>query len=71
MRPDFEPEPTPEEREALETALARLLQGPAEARSAWWRRGLEEALDDDSDLTARAHRAEAAGSGGTPGPGRA
>lgn len=49
MRPDFEPEPTPEEREALEVALARLLQKPVEARSAWWRRGLEEALDDDSD----------------------
>jgi hypothetical protein len=49
MSPDFDPEPTPEEREALEAALARLLQGPVEARSAWWRRGLEEALDDDSD----------------------
>lgn len=49
MRPDFEPEPTPEEREALEAALARLLQKPVEARSAWWRRGLEEALEDDSD----------------------
>ena len=33
MRPDFEPEPTAEEREALEVALARLLQEPVEARS--------------------------------------
>lgn len=49
MRPDFEPEPPPEEREALEVALARLLQEPVEARSAWWRRGQEEALDDDSE----------------------
>jgi len=49
MRPDFEPKPAPEEREALEVALARLLRAPVEARSAWWRRGLEEALDDDSE----------------------
>lgn len=49
MRPDFEPEPTPEEREALEAALGRLLQAPVDARSAWWRRGQEEALEDDSE----------------------
>ena len=49
MRPDFDPEPTPEEREALEIALARLLQPPAEPRSAWWRRGIEEGLEDEAD----------------------
>lgn len=47
MTPNFDPEPTPEEREALEIALARLLQPPAEPRSAWWRRGIEEGLEDE------------------------
>ena len=46
MKPDFDPEPTPEERAALEIALARLLQPPTQPRSAWWRRGIEESLED-------------------------
>lgn len=49
MRAVFDPDPDPEEREALEIALGRLLAAPAEPRSAWWRQGVEEALDDDSE----------------------
>jgi hypothetical protein len=49
MRAAFDPEPSPEEREALEIALGRLLDPARRPESAWWRRGLEEALDDDSE----------------------
>lgn len=47
MKPEFDPEPGAGEREALEVALARLLDPPAEPRSAWWRRGIEEATEDE------------------------
>jgi hypothetical protein len=47
MKPEITPEPTPGEREALEEALARLLDPPAEPRTPWWRRGVEENLGDD------------------------
>ena len=49
MKPEFDPEPTGEEREALENALARLLEPPNEPQSAWWRRGIEESLEDESE----------------------
>jgi hypothetical protein len=43
---EITPEPSPEEREALERALARLDDGErsSAARSAWWKAGLEEDL---------------------------
>jgi hypothetical protein len=41
---DWRPEPTREEREALELALARVLAESAEPRSAWWREGVREAV---------------------------
>jgi hypothetical protein len=43
---DWRPEPTPDEREALEQALARLLaeREGADPRSAWWRAGVEESV---------------------------
>lgn len=47
MKPEIDPEPGAGEREALEVALARLLEPPAEPRSAWWRRGIEEAVEDE------------------------
>jgi hypothetical protein len=46
MELEITPEPPPEEREALERALARLLAEPARERSAWWREGVRENLDD-------------------------
>jgi hypothetical protein len=42
---DWRPEPTPEEREALERALARLLAEWPDPRGAWWREGVQESVD--------------------------
>ena len=47
MNLDWRPEPTPEEREALEQALARLLAEPRDPRGAWWREGVQESLAPD------------------------
>jgi hypothetical protein len=49
MALEITPEPSPEEREALELALARLLQERAETRSAWWREGMRENLASSED----------------------
>ena len=46
---DWRPEPTPEEREALEQALARLLAEREDARGAWWRAGVGESLSPDTE----------------------
>jgi hypothetical protein len=45
------PEPDPQEREAVELALAGLVaarEDDAASRSAWWRAGVAENLDDTS-----------------------
>jgi hypothetical protein len=46
---EITPEPSPEERQALERALARLLEEPERARerSAWWREGVCESLSEE------------------------
>jgi hypothetical protein len=44
MEPTIVPEPSPEERAALEEALAEVIREPAEAYSEWWREGVREAL---------------------------
>jgi hypothetical protein len=49
MALEITPEPSPEEREALELALARLLSEPADTRSAWWREGMREAVASPED----------------------
>lgn len=46
---DWSPEPTPEEREALEAALARALAERPEPRSGWWREGVLESVSDPSE----------------------
>jgi hypothetical protein len=46
---DWRPEPTPEEREALEATLARALAERPEPRSAWWREGVLESVSDPSE----------------------
>jgi hypothetical protein len=51
---DWSPEPTPEEREALERALAASLDEP-ELRSAWWRAGLRESLTSEPELVRLEH----------------
>jgi hypothetical protein len=48
----WSPEPSPEEREALERALARLLVARGESRSAWWRAGVAENVAPEEELTA-------------------
>ena len=47
MRLEITPEPTPEEREALEEALARLLERPSGPRTPWSRRGVEENVSEE------------------------
>jgi hypothetical protein len=47
MKPEITPEPPPEEREALEEALGRLLEPPPEPRTTWWRRGVEENVAEE------------------------
>jgi hypothetical protein len=47
VKPEITPVPTPEEREALEEALARLLERPPEPRTPWWRRGVEENVAEE------------------------
>ena len=43
---EITPEPTPEGREALERALAQLLDEAEDRRSAWWRAGIQETLTE-------------------------
>jgi hypothetical protein len=45
MEREIIPEPSPEDEEAIEAALARLLEEPADPYSAWWRAGVREGLD--------------------------
>jgi hypothetical protein len=52
---EWSPEPTPEEREALERALAEALDDQAELRSAWWQAGLREALSSEPELVRLKH----------------
>jgi hypothetical protein len=51
---EITPEPTPEERRALQLALAALAARNgatlADGRGAWWRRGQLEALGEEPEL---------------------
>lgn len=47
---EWTPEPTGEEREALDRALARLLAEREDPRGAWWREGVRESLHAEDDL---------------------
>jgi hypothetical protein len=46
---EIHPEPSPEERTAIEAAVAELHAGRRENRSAWWHAGLPLAVDDDEE----------------------
>jgi hypothetical protein len=46
---ELSPEPPPEEREALEHSLARLLEEPGAEPSAWWRAGVRENLSPEEE----------------------
>jgi hypothetical protein len=45
MEGEITPEPSPEDEEAIEAALARLLEERADPYSAWWREGVRENLE--------------------------
>jgi hypothetical protein len=45
MEREITPEPSPEDEQAIEAALARLLQERADPYSAWWREGVRENLE--------------------------
>ena len=45
---EISPEPTPEEREALLAALARL-NGRAGGGSAWWEAGIRESVEEEPE----------------------
>jgi hypothetical protein len=49
MEMEIRPEPSDEEGEALEEALARLLEEPADPRGAWWRAGVREMLSPEEE----------------------
>jgi hypothetical protein len=52
---EFNPEPTPEEREALERALEGTADGAPDPRGAWWRAGIRESLDSEPELVGLEH----------------
>jgi hypothetical protein len=43
------PEPSPEDREALERALALLVSEAPDERGAWWRQGVRENLSPEEE----------------------
>lgn len=51
MEIEITPEPGPEEREALERALARLVEEDVKGgqRGAWWREGVGENVNPDAE----------------------
>ena len=49
MEVEWRPEPTAEEREALDEALTRALAERGEPRSAWWRAGVQESVAPDCE----------------------
>ena len=48
MQLEIEPEPSSEEREALERALAALAAPSADPRGAWWREGVRENVSPEA-----------------------
>jgi hypothetical protein len=55
MAYEFTPEPTSEEREALERALEGMEAGDQDPRGAWWRAGLSESLGSEPELVGLEH----------------
>jgi hypothetical protein len=49
MKREIRPEPSAEELEAIDEALARLVAPPADPRSAWWRAGIAEDLSEEDE----------------------
>jgi hypothetical protein len=53
MEHDWSPQPTPEEREALDHALERFLAERVDRRGAWWREGVRESVSPEDELELR------------------
>jgi hypothetical protein len=49
MKREIRPEPSPEELEAIEEALARLRAPAVDPRSAWWRAGVADDLSEEEE----------------------
>jgi hypothetical protein len=49
MTREIRPEPSPEELEAIEEALARLTSSAPDPRSAWWRAGVAEDFSEEEE----------------------
>jgi hypothetical protein len=49
MEPEFVPEPPPDERAAIDEALARLLADRPDPYSGWWREGVREMLSPEEE----------------------
>jgi hypothetical protein len=49
MTREIRPDPSPDELEAIEEALARLAAPVADPRSAWWRAGIAEDLSEEEE----------------------
>jgi hypothetical protein len=49
MNREIRPEPSPEELEAIEEALARLTVPAVDPSSAWWRAGIAEDLSEEEE----------------------
>jgi hypothetical protein len=49
MEREVSPDPTPEELEAIDEALARLVGERKEPRSEWWREGVRENVLEEGD----------------------
>jgi hypothetical protein len=49
MTQEIRPEPSPEELEAIEEALARLASPAPDSRSAWWRAGVADDVSEEEE----------------------
>jgi hypothetical protein len=49
MNREIRPEPSPQELEAIEEALARLTAPAVDPRSAWWRAGVADDLSEEEE----------------------
>jgi hypothetical protein len=49
MKREIRPEPSPEELEAIEEALARVTAPAVDPRSAWWRAGVADDLSEEEE----------------------
>jgi hypothetical protein len=49
MEPEIVPDPSDDEREALDEALGRLLADRPDPYSDWWRQGVRETVEPDEE----------------------